>query len=197
MINKPDKNKARLKRHARVRSKVFGTSERPRLNVFRSAKHIYAIGDCIGGESSTDRAAQQGLTLATNLIGKKNKTPINYSGNIRFTNTPIQVAKIGLNEEDLLRRDRKFKKSIVRLSETIAGTINNLDYGFVKLLSDRSNIIIGATVLAPHADLIAQELSFAIRHHHTAIELASTPHPQNSYSYAIKLAARQLVSKKH
>ena len=42
MINKPDKNKARLKRHARVRGKVFGTSERPRLNVFRSAKHIYA-----------------------------------------------------------------------------------------------------------------------------------------------------------
>ena len=42
MFKKPDKNKARLKRHARVRSKVFGTSERPRLNVFRSAKHIYA-----------------------------------------------------------------------------------------------------------------------------------------------------------
>ena len=42
MINKPDKNKARLKRHARVRGKVFGTSERPRLNVVRSAKHIYA-----------------------------------------------------------------------------------------------------------------------------------------------------------
>ena len=50
MINKPDKNKARLKRHARVRGKVFGTSERPRLNVFRSAKHIYAqlIDDVAG-----------------------------------------------------------------------------------------------------------------------------------------------------
>ena len=162
-----------------------------------SAKHIYAIGDCIGGESSTDRATQQGLTLATNLIGKKNKTAINYNGNIRFTNTPIQVAKVGLNEEDLLRRDRKFKKSVINFSEIVASTIENLDYGFVKLLADRSNIIIGATILAPHADLIAQELSFAIRHHHTAIELASTPHPQNSYTYAIKLAARQLVTKKH
>jgi len=33
---------ARKKRHLRVRKKVFGTSERPRLNVYRSLKHIYA-----------------------------------------------------------------------------------------------------------------------------------------------------------
>lgn len=42
MVKKPDSNKARLKRHARVRAKISGTAERPRLNVFRSAKHIYA-----------------------------------------------------------------------------------------------------------------------------------------------------------
>lgn len=42
MITKEDKNKARLKRHLRVRKKIQGTTERPRLNVFRSAKHIYA-----------------------------------------------------------------------------------------------------------------------------------------------------------
>ncbi len=42
MINKVDSKKARAKRHARVRSKISGTPERPRLSVFRSAKHIYA-----------------------------------------------------------------------------------------------------------------------------------------------------------
>jgi len=42
MITKADKNKARLKRHLRVRKKISGTSERPRLSVFRSSKHIYA-----------------------------------------------------------------------------------------------------------------------------------------------------------
>lgn len=35
-------NKARLKRQRRVRGKITGTPARPRLNVFRSAKHIYA-----------------------------------------------------------------------------------------------------------------------------------------------------------
>jgi len=42
MIKKPDTNAQRKKRHKRVRSKISGTSERPRLNVFRSEKHIYA-----------------------------------------------------------------------------------------------------------------------------------------------------------
>ena len=33
---------ARLRRHRRVRRKVYGMSKRPRLNVFRSLRHIYA-----------------------------------------------------------------------------------------------------------------------------------------------------------
>ena len=42
MIKRPDTNAQRLRRHKRVRGKVSGTPERPRLNVFRSEKHIYA-----------------------------------------------------------------------------------------------------------------------------------------------------------
>lgn len=42
MITKLDKNKSRKKRHLRIRTKLVGTAERPRLNVFRSQKHIYA-----------------------------------------------------------------------------------------------------------------------------------------------------------
>lgn len=50
MVNKPDSNKARLHRHVRVRGKISGTGACPRLNVFRSAKHIYAqlIDDVAG-----------------------------------------------------------------------------------------------------------------------------------------------------
>ena len=41
MIKKIDKNEERLRRHARVRKKVFGTAETPRFNVYRSLNHIY------------------------------------------------------------------------------------------------------------------------------------------------------------
>lgn len=42
MVNKADTNKARLNRHKRVRGKISGTAECPRLNVFRSLQNIYA-----------------------------------------------------------------------------------------------------------------------------------------------------------
>ena len=42
MIKRPNTNAQRLKRHKRVRSKISGTPERPRLNVFRSETNIYA-----------------------------------------------------------------------------------------------------------------------------------------------------------
>ena len=42
MVSKKDKNKQRLKRHARVRGKISGTAECPRLAVYRSNKNIYA-----------------------------------------------------------------------------------------------------------------------------------------------------------
>ncbi len=50
MVKKIDKAQARAKRHARVRAKISGTPECPRLNVFRSSKNIFAqIIDDVNG----------------------------------------------------------------------------------------------------------------------------------------------------
>ena len=50
MVNKPDKNVSRLRRHRRVRGKISGTAACPRLDVFRSSKHIYAqLIDVVAG----------------------------------------------------------------------------------------------------------------------------------------------------
>ncbi len=161
-----------------------------------SCKNIYAIGDAIGGESSTARAEYQGQILAHNIINK-GKNLASYQGFVRSTKTCPEVATVGFSEDDLLKRDRKYKKSIVKLNETVAGKLINDDYSFVKLLSDKkTDRIIGCTIVAPHAELLAEEMSVAIRHHLTALEIASTPHPTNSLSYMIKLAARKLLGKK-
>lgn len=50
MINKASSNKARLKRHLRIRNKISGTAQTPRLSVYRSLNHIYAqlIDDVAG-----------------------------------------------------------------------------------------------------------------------------------------------------
>ncbi|HEY8344564.1 MAG TPA: 50S ribosomal protein L18 [Bacillota bacterium] len=50
MYNKPDRREARIKRHQRIRKKLIGTTERPRLAVYKSLHHIYAqiIDDTAG-----------------------------------------------------------------------------------------------------------------------------------------------------
>ena len=59
------KAQARLRRHKRVRRKIAGTAERPRLNVFRSGKHIYAQliddnqGHTLVAASSIDAAIKE------------------------------------------------------------------------------------------------------------------------------------------
>lgn len=52
MIIKPSRAKARIKRHYRIRNKISGTAQKPRLAVFRSNKHIYAqIIDDVNGNT--------------------------------------------------------------------------------------------------------------------------------------------------
>ena len=78
MVSKADKNAARVKRHFRVRNKISGTPARQRLNVFRSAKHIYEqIIDEINGvtlvaDSSTETSFENygGNKEAAKAIGK-------------------------------------------------------------------------------------------------------------------------------
>ena len=78
MIKRPDTNAQRLKRHKRVRAKVSGTPERPRLNVFRSEKNIYAqlIDDvngvtlCSASSVEKDFGAYGGNTEAAKKVGQ-------------------------------------------------------------------------------------------------------------------------------
>ena len=78
MVNKPDKNEARLRRHRRVRGKISGTAERPRLDVFRSSKHIYAqIIDDVAGVTLVSASTMEkgfegfgGNIEAANKVGK-------------------------------------------------------------------------------------------------------------------------------
>ncbi len=67
MVKKPDSKAARQKRHVRVRAKISGTAERPRLNVFRSLHHIYAqiIDDVTGTTLCSASTLEKGFEGAT------------------------------------------------------------------------------------------------------------------------------------
>lgn len=73
MITKIDKNQDRLKRHARVRKKISGTAETPRLCVYRSLNHIYAqvIDDVVGNTLVAASSVEK--EIAALLEGKDKK----------------------------------------------------------------------------------------------------------------------------
>ena len=67
MLIKKDKNLKRLTRHRRVRGKISGTKECPRLDVFRSSKHIYVqvIDDTAGNTLCSASTTEKSFTGAT------------------------------------------------------------------------------------------------------------------------------------
>ena len=65
MYNAEDRLKGRQTRHRRIRKKISGTSSRPRLAVFRSARHIYA--QAIDDSAGSTLAASSTLTIQKSL----------------------------------------------------------------------------------------------------------------------------------
>ena len=63
MIKRPDTKGQRVKRHNRVRGKIYGTAERPRLCVFSSENHIYAqvIDDVAGNTLVSASSVEKGF----------------------------------------------------------------------------------------------------------------------------------------
>lgn len=91
MIQKQDKNEIRVIRHERVRKKIAGTAERPRLCVYRSLNHIYAqiIDDTKGNTlvqaSTLDKTVREQLEgldkkAAAKLVGKTVAERANAAG---------------------------------------------------------------------------------------------------------------------
>lgn len=113
MIKKIDKNANRLARHARVRKKISGTSERPRLDVYRSNSHIYAqvIDDTTGTTlasastletevakqvadmTKTDAAKIVGKLVAERAAAKGIKTVVFDRGGYLYTGRVLALAE--------------------------------------------------------------------------------------------------------
>ena len=101
---KKSRNEARLKRHRRVRKTISGSAERPRLNVYRSGKEIYAqvidddamhtlvaassidheLRDQVDGKTKTEKAKLVGTLLAQRATQKGVKTVVFDRGGYRY-----------------------------------------------------------------------------------------------------------------
>ena len=108
-----------------------------------------------------------------------------------MTDTFPKVAAIGLTEDECMARDLKYKQTLLPLASVAAANVNDYQDGFVKIVTNREDKIIGATIVAPNADLMIQELVMAMRADLKLVDIATTPHVANAWSEAVRLAARR------
>lgn len=157
-----------------------------------SAKHIFATGDVLGRGGHTHSALLESRIAANNILHKSKLTP-DYTATPEVVFTHPGIASVGLTEDDCLRRDLRIKKAVAPL--TIIARSNTSDFrdGFVKLITNKKGVLIGATIMAPHAGELIHELALAIKYELTAAEVAATPHAFLTWSEAIRVAASKLT----
>ncbi len=156
-----------------------------------SARHIYAAGDVLGKSTQTHTALMQSRIAAHNLF-KKNKVTPDYTATPRLISTYPAIAAVGLSEDDCLRRDLAISTAMVPLSIVARSTTAGLGDGFVKIITDKKGVLLGATVVSPAAGEMIHELALAVKYGLTAEELAETPHAFLSWSEAIRVAATKI-----
>lgn len=158
-----------------------------------SARHIYAAGDVLGNKHHPHAALLESRVGANNLLHPKHQIQPDYSATPRITFTFPAIASVGLSEDDCARRDLEIKKAIAPLNMIVRSNTSDFRDGFVKLITDRNGIILGATIMAPHAGEIIHELTLAVKYGLTANQLANTPHAFLSWSEAVRVAATRLA----
>ncbi|MEP6710668.1 MAG: NAD(P)/FAD-dependent oxidoreductase [Candidatus Saccharibacteria bacterium] len=156
-----------------------------------SARHIFAAGDVLGRNFHTHTALLESRVAANNLL-HKNKIKPDYTATPRLTFTHPGVASVGLTEDDCLKRDLSINKAIAPLNIIARSNTSDFRDGFAKIITDKKGVVLGGTIVAPHASEIIHELTLAVKYGLTARELASTPHAFLSWSEVVRVAASKL-----
>ena len=157
-----------------------------------SARHIYAAGDVLGHSRHTHTALHESRVAAHNILMKTRVAP-DYTASPRLTFTFPGVASVGLSEDDCLKRDLPINKATAPLGIIARSNTSDFHDGFVKVITDKKGVILGATVVAPHAAEIVHELALAVKYGLTASQVAATPHAFLSWSEAVRVACGKLA----
>lgn len=141
--------------------------------------------------SFTHTALLESRIAAHNMLNKNKVTP-DYTASPRLTFTFPGIASVGLTENECIKRDLQVKTGLAPLNMIARSNTSDFRDGFVKIIADKKGVVLGATVVAPHASEIIHELALAVKYELTASEVANTPHAFLSWSEAVRVAASRI-----
>ncbi len=149
-----------------------------------SRPHIYAAGDCINTPPLVYTAAYEGKVAVDNIV-QPGSVRADYTGLLFVVFTDPQVAYCGT-----LETNEHVEASELSMDEVPACLASQQTVGFIRLLRDRrTDLLIGAEIVGPHAGETIIPISIAIRQQIPLRAIRDGFFPYLTYGEAFKLAA--------
>ena len=166
--------------------------ERGRIKVDQSyrteIKSVFAIGDVIVGPMLAHKAEEEGIAVAEIIAGQHGH--VNYDAIPSVVYTKPEVASVGKSEDQLKSEGVDYQVGkFPFLANSRARTSSETD-GFVKIIvCKKTDTILGAHIIGPHAGELIAEISIGIEFKAAAEDIARTSHSHPGYCEAVKEAA--------
>jgi dihydrolipoamide dehydrogenase len=146
---------------------------------------VYAIGDVIPGPMLAHKAEEEAVALAEILSGRKSH--IGWIPSVIYTHP--EVASIGKTEEEIKNLGIKYKVSKFPFAANSRARANNDTEGFIKMIVDEFDTILGVHIIGPSAATIIAEAVLAMEYGASAEDIARTCHSHPDLNEALKEAA--------
>lgn len=153
-------------------------------NLETNVKGIYAIGDIINTPFLAHVASKEGLVAAQNAVCGNSKT-VNYAAVPRCVYTEPEVAGVGKTEKELQENGIEYNTG--QFDFRALGKAQAIGHfqGFIKILADKNDKMIGASIVGPHATDLLTELSLAVHLGLTVEEVGDVIHAHPTLSEGI------------
>lgn len=153
-----------------------------------SAEGVWVIGDATTGAMLAHKAEDEGAACAERIAGKAGH--VNYDAIPNVVYTFPEIASVGATEEQLKEAGREYKVGKFPYMANSRGRTNHQTDGFAKILADaKTDEILGAHLIAPHAGEMIAELALAMEFRASSEDVARTCHAHPTLSEAIRQAA--------
>lgn len=149
-----------------------------------SIDSIYAIGDCIGGPLLAHRAKFQGKEVIAKIVQKPVQISWDSLPSVVFA--LHECASFGLTEEAALQNGTHFQTKKVIYRSNGKATTSEETEGFIKILLDGENYLLGAHIIGAHASDLIHELALIHALHVPLSSLKGVIHAHPTYSELIE-----------
>jgi len=149
---------------------------------------IWVVGDTTTGAMLAHKAEDEGVACAERIAGKAGH--VNYDAIPTVVYTYPEIAGVGATEEQLKEDGRAYKSGKFPFQANSRGRTNHQTDGWVKILADaKTDEILGAHVIGPHAGELIAELALAMEFRAASEDIARTSHAHPTLSEAVRQAA--------